>query len=105
MSVRGITIVVHKDGDVESRSVRLPVWFVRTVVFLSGAFVVMAAVGGVLYTPIARRAARVAGLSQELEELRAENAQVVELADLVTEMREVKHPYQKGIDAQRGIEY
>ena len=31
--------------------------------------------------------------------------QVVELADLVTEMREVKHPYQKGIEAQRGIEY
>ncbi len=31
--------------------------------------------------------------------------QIVEAADLVTEMREVKHPYQKGIDAQRGIEY
>ncbi len=31
--------------------------------------------------------------------------QIVELADLVTEMREVKHPYQKGILAQRGIEY
>ncbi len=30
---------------------------------------------------------------------------LVELADLVTEMREVKHPYQKGIQAQRGIEY
>ena len=30
---------------------------------------------------------------------------IVELADLVTEMREVKHPYQKGIEAQRGIEY
>ena len=30
---------------------------------------------------------------------------IVELADLVTEMREVKHPYQKGILAQRGIEY
>ena len=30
---------------------------------------------------------------------------IVEGADLVTEMREVKHPYQKGIDAQRGIEY
>jgi cob(I)alamin adenosyltransferase len=28
-----------------------------------------------------------------------------EVADLVTEMREVKHPYQKGILAQRGIEY
>lgn len=30
---------------------------------------------------------------------------IVEAADLVTEMREVKHPYQKGILAQRGIEY
>jgi len=31
--------------------------------------------------------------------------EIVELADLVTEMREVKHPYQKGILAQRGIDY
>ena len=30
---------------------------------------------------------------------------LLEMADLVTEMREVKHPYQKGILAQRGIEY
>ena len=33
------------------------------------------------------------------------HAAIVECADLVTEMREVKHPYQKGILAQRGIEY
>ena len=30
---------------------------------------------------------------------------LVEMADTVTEMREVKHAYQKGILAQRGVEY
>jgi cob(I)alamin adenosyltransferase len=30
---------------------------------------------------------------------------LVELADTVTEMREIKHAYQKGILAQRGIEF
>lgn len=31
--------------------------------------------------------------------------ELLEIADLVTEMLEVKHPYQKGIKARRGIEY
>ncbi|HEY7508279.1 MAG TPA: cob(I)yrinic acid a,c-diamide adenosyltransferase [Nitrososphaera sp.] len=30
---------------------------------------------------------------------------VIEAADLVTEMREVKHPYQKGIKAKKGIDF
>jgi cob(I)alamin adenosyltransferase len=30
---------------------------------------------------------------------------IIELADVVTEMREVKHPYTKGVLAQRGIDY
>ncbi|MBP1683140.1 MAG: cob(I)alamin adenosyltransferase, partial [Ignavibacteriaceae bacterium] len=30
--------------------------------------------------------------------------ELIELADLVTEMREVKHYYQKGITSRRGIE-
>ncbi|GAF77511.1 unnamed protein product, partial [marine sediment metagenome] len=31
--------------------------------------------------------------------------ELIDFADLVTEMREVKHPYQKGIKAQPGIEF
>lgn len=31
--------------------------------------------------------------------------EVVEEADLVTEMREVKHPFHKGVKAQKGIEF
>jgi cob(I)alamin adenosyltransferase len=30
---------------------------------------------------------------------------LVEYADLVTEMREVKHPYQQGIQGRKGIEF
>lgn len=31
--------------------------------------------------------------------------EVVERADLVTEMKEIKHPFKRGIKAQKGIEY
>jgi len=31
--------------------------------------------------------------------------EIVDLADLVTEMREIKHPYARGIQARKGIEY
>ena len=36
---------------------------------------------------------------------RSAHALLVEAADLVTEMRELKHPYTQGILAQRGIDY
>ena len=36
---------------------------------------------------------------------RAMPEELIARADLVTEMKEVKHPYQKGIKARRGIEY
>lgn len=36
---------------------------------------------------------------------RGAHPQVIERADLVTDMREVKHPYAKGVAARKGIEY
>ncbi len=31
--------------------------------------------------------------------------EIIEIADLVTEMKEIKHPFKSGIKAQKGIEY
>jgi cob(I)alamin adenosyltransferase len=58
------------------------------------------------------------GIDDVLEALRAKRAplhvvctgrgappQLIELADLVTEMREVKHPFHAGVKAQAGIEF
>ncbi len=36
---------------------------------------------------------------------RGADPELIERADLVTEMKEIKHPYQKGILAQKGIDY
>lgn len=36
---------------------------------------------------------------------RSAKPEIIEVADLVTEMREVKHPFQKGILAQRAIDW
>jgi cob(I)alamin adenosyltransferase len=52
-----------------------------------------------------------AGLAARPEQLhvictgRNAHARILEAADLVSEIKEIKHPYQKGILAQRGIEY
>ncbi|MEK9208889.1 MAG: cob(I)yrinic acid a,c-diamide adenosyltransferase, partial [Patescibacteria group bacterium] len=32
-------------------------------------------------------------------------AQFLELADIVSEISEVKHPYQQGVDGEKGIEW
>jgi len=36
---------------------------------------------------------------------RCASDKIIEAADLVTEMKEVKHPYKKGFQARKGIEY
>jgi len=36
---------------------------------------------------------------------RAADPQIVKIADLVTEMLDIKHPYQLGILAMKGIDY
>jgi len=80
MKPRSVTIVVHTDGDVDSKQIRLPVW-----AFTAGKW--GALVVGLLMVlffafagPITRAAARVPGLQRELSRLREENGRVQQLA-------------------------
>ncbi len=80
MKPRGVTIVVHTDGDVDSKQYRLPLW-----AFTAGKW--GALVVGLLMVlffafagPVTRAAARLPGLQRELSRLREENGRVQQLA-------------------------
>jgi murein DD-endopeptidase MepM/ murein hydrolase activator NlpD len=82
---RGVTVVVHRDGDPDSRQVRLPLWAARSLIAFLGVVGVGVVLGGVLYAPIVRTAASVPGLRDRIERLEAERAQVRMLASRLEE--------------------
>jgi murein DD-endopeptidase MepM/ murein hydrolase activator NlpD len=87
-----VTIMVHRDDAVESRSLRIPLWTVRAGAIIGGALLVLIVLAAALYAPIARTAARVPALTRELERLRAENLQV---RDLAAALEQVEARYQQ----------
>jgi murein DD-endopeptidase MepM/ murein hydrolase activator NlpD len=78
---RTATIIIHKDGDLSSRSLRLPLWLLRAGGVAGVVLALLIVVAAVLYTPIARTAAQVPALNRQVERLSAENRQVQQLAD------------------------
>lgn len=80
MKPRGVTIVVHPDGDIDSKQYRLPMWVFSVAKW--GALVVALLV--VLFFafagPVSRAAARAPGLDREVARLREENGRVQQLA-------------------------
>lgn len=77
---RKLTIMVHRDGALASRSLRVPVWLARAAVTAAIALGALIVIGAVLYAPIVRTAAQVPGLNREIARLEAENAKVTRLA-------------------------
>ncbi len=80
MRGRGVTIVVHADGDLNTRQYRLPLWAFTagkwTALVLGLMVVLFFAFAG----PITRAAGRVPGLDREVARLREENSRVQQLA-------------------------
>lgn len=77
---RGVTIVIHADGDLQSKQYRLPAWAV--VAGKWGAGIVAVTIVGffAFIGPIMRNNARVPGLEREVSRLRIENSRVQQLA-------------------------
>lgn len=77
---RHVTVMIHRDGDVSSRTFRLPLWVARSALAAIAIAGVLVVLGAVLYAPIVRTAATVPGLKRRVAALEAENAQVAELS-------------------------
>ncbi len=80
MTTRGVTIVVHADGDLESKQYRLPRWALMAGKWGAGAIAVLVVLFFAFAGPISRNAARVPGLEREVSRLRVENSRVQQLA-------------------------
>jgi murein DD-endopeptidase MepM/ murein hydrolase activator NlpD len=75
-----VTIVVHRDGALESRTWRVPLWLARATATTVVVVATLVLLGGILYAPIVRTAARVPALERQVRRLSAENERVNGLA-------------------------
>lgn len=75
-----ITVMVHRDGELESRTFRMPLWLFRALVVAATILAMAALVVGAFYAPLLRAAASVPKLREDVARLEAENAKVRELA-------------------------
>ena len=83
---RFVTIMVHRDGALDSHTVRLPLWLVRALAGTASAVAVLWLLGVVLYGPVVRTAARVPGMEREIARLTAENRRVEQRYEQVRAM-------------------
>ena len=79
-SGRGVTLLIQRDGATRSRTVRIPVWVLRTGAAVGTILLVGLGLIGAFYFPIVRAAGRVPGLEREVAKLRADNAKVRQLS-------------------------
>ena len=77
---RGVTIIIHRDGALDSRSIRLPAWLAQAAVVAAIVLAAAIVLGAAVYIPVIRSAARVPGLERQVADLQAQNDKIRELA-------------------------
>ena len=88
MRRRAYTVLLQRDGALESRSFRIPVWAARSAAAAGAIFVAVLIALVVLWGPIVRSAARVPGLERQVTRLQAENAKIIELSAAVDSLEQ-----------------
>lgn len=80
MGRRGYTVIIQRDGVLESRQLRVPHWVVRTAIIAGVAVATVTAALLVAYGPILGAAGRAPLLQREVARLTVENQRVNALA-------------------------
>jgi murein DD-endopeptidase MepM/ murein hydrolase activator NlpD len=86
MRAVGYTLMIHKDGELSSRQMRLPGWVIRGGIAGSVIFVIAVILAAVFYGPTLTAAARAPFLERRVARLESENARVTELARRLDEV-------------------
>src|SRR5690349_3830368 len=82
---RAVTVMIHQDGALESRSIRVPVWALRVASIGGAAALLILVLAAILYGPMFAVAARVPFLNRRIAQLTEENRQVQQLAQSLRE--------------------
>src|SRR3989442_4517287 len=77
---RAVTIVVHSDGELDSREYRVPLWAFAAGKWGALVIALLVVLFFAFAGPISRAAARVPGLEREVTRLEDENSRVQQLA-------------------------
>ena len=80
MRGRGFTLMVHRDGALDSREYHVPLWLARAAMIGSIGVLLALLTVAVLYGPIVAAAARTPLLKREIARLNRENRRVTQLA-------------------------
>src|SRR3989449_5160605 len=77
---KGVTIVVHPEGELESRQYRVPIWAFEMGKWTAGGIAVLVVLFFLFAGPITRNAVRAQLLDREVTRLKEENSRVQQLA-------------------------
>jgi len=92
----GYTVIVHRNGALESRQFQVPSWLARAALITTVAALVILAALVIAYRPILAAAMRAPLLQHRVEQLTSENARVGQLA-LALSDAEARYAHLRGM--------